>query len=185
MKRLKITKFISILLVIMSVSHGGVIAAQNSDSVDLDQLKVAFIFNFSKYFTWPDNGKWRDIETLNVCISNPKVANGHFGSLAGQTSQARTINVIDLSKLYLNIGENCHIWFIDQASFQKNQASLEALGASDVLTVSDYSGFLSAGGIMEFVEVDNRMKFKINTQAAQDKRLTISSSLMRLALKNN
>ena len=184
MKRINIKKFISIALVALSISHGGSIYAQNTDAVDLNQLKVAFVFNFSKYFTWPENGKWGHIETFNICINNSKAANAYFTALAGQSSQGKTIDIVDLSEGDIDIANTCHIWFIDQASFSRNKVRFEALGSSDVLTVSDYPGFYLAGGIMEFVRVGNRMKFRINNQAAQDKQLSVSSFLMTLAMKN-
>ena len=185
MKRISIRKLISIVLVTLSLSHGEIAIAQNNDAIDLDQLKVAFIFNFSKYFSWPEDGKWREIETFNICINEPKVGNSYFNALAGQTSQSKKINIISLTRASIDIGQSCHIWFIDQARFVQSQAELDALGTSDVLTVSDYPGFLSSGGIMEFVRVGNRMKFKINPQAAQEKRLTVSSFLMTLALTSD
>tara|TARA_R110002073_G_scaffold12108_2_gene54116 strand:- start:265 stop:819 length:555 start_codon:yes stop_codon:yes gene_type:complete len=184
MKRINIKKFLSIALVALSISHGGFLYAQNTDAVDLDQLKVAFVFNFSKYFTWPENGKWSDIENFNICVNDSKASNAYFTALAGEISQGKTIDIIDISEGSIDIGKTCHIWFIDQASFSKNRARLEALGSSDVLTVSDYPGFYLAGGIMEFVRVGNRMKFRINSQAAEDKRLSVSSFLMTLAMKN-
>ena len=53
-----------------------------------------------------------------------------------------------------------------------------------ILTVGDSSGFLEAGGLIEFVIKKNRLRFTLNLEAAEDYRMGFSSKLARLAVKN-
>ncbi len=55
------------------------------------------------------------------------------------------------------------------------------LGELAVFTVSDQGGFAAAGGIANFILVDQKIRFEINPSAARRAGLKISSSLLRLA----
>ena len=54
----------------------------------------------------------------------------------------------------------------------------EGLG---ILTVSDQEGFVERGGIVEFFRSNNRVRLKINVNAAKRSKIKFSSKLMRLA----
>jgi hypothetical protein len=57
---------------------------------------------------------------------------------------------------------------------------LSALGSKSVLTVSEVEEFAARGGVINFVLVDNRVRFEINPGAAKRSGLKISSELLRL-----
>ena len=50
-----------------------------------------------------------------------------------------------------------------------------------ILTVSDGDGFASQGGIIQFFTDKNRIRIRINLDAAEAANLTISSKLLRVA----
>ena len=56
-----------------------------------------------------------------------------------------------------------------------------ARGKTGLLTVSDIKGFAAAGGVIELFAEDGKMRFEINTRAAQRAGLRISSQLLKLA----
>jgi hypothetical protein len=51
-----------------------------------------------------------------------------------------------------------------------------------VLTVSDAAAFTEKGGMIQFVAIDNKIRFRINMAAASTAGLTISSKLLSLAI---
>jgi hypothetical protein len=55
------------------------------------------------------------------------------------------------------------------------------LKGRSILTVGDTEGFAQSGGIIRFVTENNRIRFRINVDAAEAAHLTISSKLLRLA----
>jgi hypothetical protein len=61
------------------------------------------------------------------------------------------------------------------------QADLAALGKVDVLTVSDAPDFLKEGGMVQFVVVDNHVRFAVNLDAVNRTHLVLSSELLRVA----
>ena len=50
-----------------------------------------------------------------------------------------------------------------------------------MLTVSDLSGFLDEGGMIQFLSEDNHVRFAISVNAASHARLKVSSKLLSLA----
>jgi len=76
---------------------------------------------------------------------------------------------------------DCHILFLCRSEAGHLPDLLKPLGRRSILTVADTPGFLEAGGIMNFLIEDNKIRFEINTAAAQRANLQIRSQLLRLA----
>jgi hypothetical protein len=49
------------------------------------------------------------------------------------------------------------------------------------LTVSDIDGFAEAGGAIQFVVQENRVRFVVNLEVATQNRLRVSAKLLALA----
>ena len=49
------------------------------------------------------------------------------------------------------------------------------------MTVSDLDGFAEAGGVMQFVMQENRVRFVVNLDAATQGKLRVSAKLLALA----
>jgi hypothetical protein len=60
---------------------------------------------------------------------------------------------------------------------------LEATRHSGTLTVSDIPHFVERGGIIGFVKQQDRIRFEVNRSAAEDSHLTLSSELLKVALR--
>jgi YfiR/HmsC-like len=77
--------------------------------------------------------------------------------------------------------DTCHILFIGRSQLGQLDAVVAALKDRNVLTVGDFEGFTSHGGIIRFVTVGNKIRLRINLAAAQQAKLDISSKLLRPA----
>ncbi len=58
---------------------------------------------------------------------------------------------------------------------------LSSLRGSSVLTVADTAGFLDAGGMIQFLNENGRVRFAINVDATSRAKLKMSSKLLSLA----
>jgi hypothetical protein len=52
---------------------------------------------------------------------------------------------------------------------------------SGVLTVSDIPDFTNSGGMIQFVLLENKVRFQVNLTAAETAGLTLSSQLLKVA----
>lgn len=60
---------------------------------------------------------------------------------------------------------------------------LAALDKTSVLTVSDIPQFSQHGGMIQFVSDRNKIRFEINVTNAEDAGLSLSSELLKVAVR--
>jgi hypothetical protein len=145
------------------------------------QVKAAFLFNFAKFVEWPPESFAGETSPLAIGI----LGDNPFGSALEGTVQDKTINSHSLAiRQFHSVAEatNCQVLFIS-ASEKKRLAEIFAgLRGTSVLTVSETDGFTEAGGMINFVLENKKIRFQINDEAAKAARLKISSKLLSLAV---
>ena len=148
-------------------------------AVDIDELKIAFVYNFSKYISWPESA-FATAEDFTFCVAGKPSLISKFNLLGGQITNEKTIRVLVLHAPEEAIQE-CHVLYISADYETDTPRLLASLGDKALLTVGDDSNFTEQGGMIELMEVDNKITFSINNSQAQAKNLDISSRLLRLA----
>jgi len=138
------------------------------------EIKAAYLYNFIKYVDWPSYG---DNITIGVLGGNP------FGTalapLNGKIVKGRRLLIKELDSL--REAQKCQIIFVSSSEKQRLQEIFENLKFARVLTVGETEGFATSGGMINFVEENNKVHFEINADAARRTGLTISSELLKLA----
>jgi hypothetical protein len=143
-----------------------------SYAIEADQIKVAFIFNFSKYVDWPTSVQ---SDTLMICGYGD--GDDVLSSISGKSAQGKTITIKKLSNP--KESDSCHIVYI--RSGVSADEILANVKNKHVLTVGDESGFLNKGGMIGFKMSDGKVVFDINATLARGNGLTISSQLLKFA----
>jgi hypothetical protein len=145
------------------------------------QVKAAYLFNFGKFVQWPiDHGPRGDSFELCVLGQDP------FGpvldaTVAGESISARKIAVVRISKV--SEAAPCNVLYISGSEGSRLGQILEATRHSGTLTVSDIPHFVEHGGIIGFVKQQDRIRFEVNRSAAEGSHLTLSSELLKVALR--
>ena len=149
------------------------------------QVKAVFLFNFVQFVDWPPSAT----QDSQPPLPPPPLLIGILGDdpfgtfldeiVRGERLGARSIQV----RRYRRIAdiEECNILFISRSENERVAEILSAVKNRPVLTVSDGDGFASQGGIIQFFTDKNRIRIRINLDAAQAANLTISSKLLRVA----
>ncbi len=75
----------------------------------------------------------------------------------------------------------CQILFLGKAQSKRISMLVTNLHNAPVLTVGETAGFLDAGGMIDFLLEENKVRFDINLSAAESARLKIGSRLLILA----
>jgi hypothetical protein len=154
-------------------------AAAQSEPLSEYQVKAAFLFNFAKFIEWPSSN-WADGNALVLCV----VGDDPFGAdlirvVAGQSVRGQMI-LIRKNRFGEDL-RGCHILFISDSEKAHVGQILAGLQGHPVLTVSDIDGFAQAGGVMQFVTEQSRVRFLVNLEAASQAKLRINSKLLALA----
>ena len=154
-------------------------------------LKAAFLSKFALFVEWPTNA-FPDPKTpitIGVLGSDP------FGKsldevVRNQIVQKRKLEVESYSsvegiiKLADEKTKICHIPFISQSESGKLGRILSTLEGRHILTVGEGDRFCQSGGIIQFVIVENKVRFIINQNAAKAANIKLSATLLDLAEKN-
>ncbi len=165
----------SCCLVAATFSSAGTVQAAAANEY---QIKAAFLFNFAKFVVWPAKA-FPDASTplvIGVLGQDP------FGSYLDDLVRGERVDNRQLVvQRYRNPAEikNCHVLFISRSEAGRLDQIVSSLKYRNLLIVTDADGG-NGQVIIRFVNEGNRIRFKIDAQAAKAANLTISSKLLRL-----
>ena len=141
------------------------------------RVKTAFLYNFSRFVTWP-RATLQDRPEFTLCITGSDPFGPQLDNLTGKAVHDKTLVVRRLSSLAMV--DDCQLVYIGENS--ELTETLLLLGGQPILTVSDAAGFIEEGGIIQFMLIQNKVRFRINVAAANAAGLNISSKLLSLAV---
>ena len=142
-------------------------------------IKAAFIYNFTKFVIWPQHDSNSDAESFNVCIIGDDRLTAAANAIQGKSVQGKILQI----KTITDVGRNgeCEIIFLAISNTERLLQVLETIKGMHVLSVGDSNDFVDNGGIIGLFVENNRVRFDINSLAANDSGLKINSRLLELA----
>jgi hypothetical protein len=141
------------------------------------EVMAAFLCGFAEFVDWPSLGK-TDPVTIGI------LGQDTFGPLLEETMKNRALQTRALILRRVSTIEEalrCQIVYVNASEKHHLEETLRVLGKSSILTVSDIEGFAERGGIIGFTIEQKRVRFYINTGAADRAGIQISSRLLKLA----
>ena len=165
--------FLSLLALLLFSSF---LFAQDLPYLEPAELETAFVYNFLKFVTWPDN---EDNEFL-FCVVGKTDLLPYLLDLDGQPLNGKTLKVkkVKLKKAQLI---ECKAIFVGKLKKSDREKLFAKIAQEPILTISDEPGFVEQGGIIELFLKQDRFRFKVNLSVARKVNLFISSRLLRLA----
>jgi hypothetical protein len=160
-------------------SAGPEASAQTAISREYE-IKAVFLFNFAQFVNWPPEAAASPQAPLIIGVLGDDPFDGYLDdTVRGEKLNDRPF-VVQRYRRVEDI-DGCQVLFIGRTSPDQMLRILAALKGRSILTVGDTEGFAEDGGIIRFVTKNNRIRFRINVDAAQAAHLVISSKLLRLA----
>jgi hypothetical protein len=144
------------------------------------QLKAVFLFNFAQFVEWPPAALPRENAPFVIGV----LGKDPFGADLDDVVRGETVNRHPLAVArYHNVAEvrDCQILFIAASERAQLEDILAALRGRSILTVTDAEGPMVRGVMIGLLRQDNRIRLRIDLQAAKASNLTISSKLLRPA----
>ena len=145
------------------------------------QVKAAYIYNFGKFIRRsPDRGALPD--PFQICI----LGKDPFGpvldsTVAGETIDGKKITVSRLSSQ--EAAGQCGILFIGASEEGRLAQILATALRLNVPTVSDIRNFADRGGMIGLVKQQDRIRFEVNLNTADQSHLLLSSELIKVATR--
>ncbi|HKT61784.1 MAG TPA: YfiR family protein [Gemmatimonadales bacterium] len=144
------------------------------------QLKAVFLFNFAQFVEWPSSTFPAPDTPLVIGV----LGDDPFGPYLDDAIRGESVNGRPLLvRRYRDVRDidTCHILFVSRREQGHLEQVLDSLKGRSILTVSDADRFASLGGMIRFVTDHNRIRLRINLEAAKAANLTLSSKLLRPA----
>lgn len=163
------------------------------------QIKAAFLYNFLKFVDWPKSKTEDPNKPVVIGIIGQDVFKDAFDSAKNRTIEGQKViikkykGMAELQKTDSTKDFNRHpdieairksnLLFICPSEKDYITKILKSLEGQSILTVADTQGFLEAGGIINLIMEENKVRFEINMEAAKKAQIGIRSQLLRLAKK--
>lgn len=167
------------LAVALCGPHAGAAVPAKTSGYDEAAVKAAFLIRFTGYIDWPVGGLEKDF--VIVVVSAPRVADELVALTAGRPIKGLPVRVVH-----------------EQGTPERGRADLVYVGATfggdlrrltapwrgrPVLLVSDQTRGLDEGAMINFVVVDQRVRFEVSQPAIRDAELKVSSALLAVAVR--
>ncbi len=144
------------------------------------QLKAAFLVNFARFITWPEQSFTPERPELIICVAGKNPFGNALSGVESKKIGGRNVRVVAVDSL--KKVPRCHMLYVGKSE----ESDLDILPAifsrQAVVVVSDISGFLKDGGSIEFVSKENRLSFAINNSALKQRGIQVGASLLDLAV---
>jgi hypothetical protein len=158
------------------VAVGASAAAQRTATAE-DDIKAAFLFNFTKFVEWPAFDR---TQPFRICtVAEPRFGTAVERAISGETAGGRPIeHIIPPTP---DAARACHLLFVGRLIGDRTEQWLAAVRGAPTLVVGESRAAWDRGAHINFVVDENRVKFDVNPDAARGAGLTVSSKLLRVA----
>jgi hypothetical protein len=160
------------------------VSAQSEDGADINReyaIKAAYLYQFGRYVQWPSPAFAGDRAPLVIGV----LGTDAFGGILDEIARTKQIDGrVIVVRRFATMAEYtpCHILFINAtARAEDKEAAIRKLQGVPTLLVGEEPGFAEHGGMVNFFQDENKIRFEINTEIARQARLKISSKLLSLA----
>ncbi len=152
-------------------------SAQNSKPQEYE-VKATYLYNFARFVEWPAVAVEAKGNSFDVCV----LGQDPFGPtldavVAGETIAGKAVAARRVSKP--QEAAACRLLYI--SSSEENRLR-EVLAALDKSAVSDIPRFSQRGGMIQFVQENNKIRFEVNLASATAAGLSLSSELLKVAI---
>lgn len=143
------------------------------------QVKAVYLFNFSKFMTWPDWVFNSPQAPIRICVLGKNPFDNFDKLVRGKKIRRRPV-VVQYLRDY-RTANICHTLFVSKSE-EGNQATILAyVQQYPIVTVSDIKRFVTRGGMIQFYIRDNKVRFMIDPQTVQRAGISASANLLRVA----
>ena len=165
------------LLVLATLLFGARVGAQTPMSES--QVKAMFVYNFLKFVEWPSDTSLRAGDPFVVLIiGESATADATERFLESKTIGERPLVVRRIKWDQSLAGGRAA--FVVERDARKLHRVLDAAAAAGVLTIGEGDAFTTRGGVIGLLVADRKVRFDVDTSAAQKAGLRVSSKLLAL-----
>lgn len=141
-------------------------------------IKASYIYNFAKLIDWPEKEKKGNfiIGVMGGSSMYQQLVTKYNGKKIG--SQAIEIRKISNTQNF----SICHVLFVDHDHNEVLEEVIPQVKGNSTLLITHREGGLELGAAINFVVVEDNLKFELSVSNAENHNLFVGSTLKSLAL---
>jgi hypothetical protein len=170
-----IKKELYILIFVFMTSQSSLGAQSEAEEYS---LKAAFLYNFTSFIEWKNNSE-ADAFVIGIIGTSP---------IEGPLQEIARSKIVNNKKIIIrsfNKPEDisfCNILFISANASYPLNAILSNNHLKNTLTVTEKKNYALEGSCINFVVLEDKIKFETNLSAIENAGLKISAQLLKLAI---
>jgi hypothetical protein len=144
----------------------------------IPKAQTLFIYNFSRLMEWPP--EYRTGNFVIGVLGTSEVASELEAYTKGKKVGVQDIEIIRY-KTPQEIA-NCHILFVPFSRTKQVPEVIAALKGKSTLIITEKAGALDEGAAINFVMIEDKMKFELRAENANKYGIKLSSKLSEMSL---
>lgn len=141
--------------------------------------KAKLVTTLVRYVEWPAASFESANSPLRLCVQTGSTnIERAFQAYQGTMAGTRTLQIA-LVPPAATVG--CHAMYLDDSAGASSERWLQRHSGAVALTVSTTDGFVSSGGMVEIVHVDNALRFDVNLASLRGAGLGVNPGVLKLA----
>lgn len=140
-------------------------------------VQASYIYNIAKLVEWKD----ANMRTGNFIIGVIGGANLYQELIKKYATKTIGKQQVEVRKLLDMSDANCHILFVGKDNLTILPSIYKRLEGKPVLLITEYPDALEDGSVVNFIVVNNTLKFELGLAQAKKHRLEVGATLQQLA----
>ena len=143
-----------------------------------EKLKVVFIYNFTKYISWPAAQSQGDF-VIGV-LGSSAMSSALQAYVGSRKVGTRSIKVVD----FASAGglQNCHIVYVPGSQNGSLGSVISKYKSQPVVVVADSPGAIGSGAAINFVMAGGKQNFEVSKGNLEKNGLKVNSQLLDLGI---
>ena len=168
----------TILFLVFSIVSLFFPATAVAGDAKIDNIKVAYIYNFIRYINWPESNTKKDV--FHICVHKDSDLQEKLLKLESKTVKSKNIKIFSISGAGKELSK-CEVLVLPKLKQAELKEFTTYASPSNILTISDTQGYARLDVMINLVVLDNKIRFEVNLNEVDSAALTISSNLLKLA----
>jgi hypothetical protein len=165
-------RLLGAILMAVSIAPAIRVSAQQDERA----VRAAYVFNLTKYVTWPDKHDKLSVGVIDQGGMGPVLKS----VLDNKSSDGRPITVV-MHSADAPLNE-CDVLYVSGVQAPTLKSIIERTKGRPVLTVGDNDRFVRSGGMIALVRSGDEVQIEINLSALRSRHMDVSSRLLSIAV---
>ncbi|MDG9668030.1 YfiR family protein [Hahella sp. CR1] len=153
-------------------------------AVDVEyQIKASYLYNFMQFVSFPQESLAHDGQ-IKVCIVGVNRFGDALDEINGAKAPQGTVVVSNLGRYRPDLPiYGCNVLFLSSSEERETERILKLVDVREVLTISEYSPFISFGGLIELYQKDDSIRFRVNASLVTETKFKMAAQLVQLGVE--